>query len=207
MHTNRNFARLAGFVLLVAALSPGCAGPQRLSHTNATPLAAHPRIALLPLENLSGAADAGEALSRVLGTELTSRGWCELVDVGQVQGTLRKQRVRNTAVLSLDQLHSLGDSLDVPYVLTGTVLEHGETHTDEGPIPAVAATLKLLEVSSGRVLWAKALSLTGKDRETVFGFGRETDPARLDARLVDLMLLDLKQLAGRDPGSDRGGSK
>ncbi len=204
---HRRVRRSALAALLLAAMSVGCAGAHRLSLVTGAPLADHPRVALLPLENLSGAADAGESMSRLLGTELTARGWCELVDIGQVRGALRRLRVRNTAALSLDDLRSLGDSLRVHYVLTGSVLERGTTNTDDGPVPTVATTLKLLETPSGRVVWAKALALTGKDHETVFGYGRETDPARLDARLVDEMLADFKRLTEAFPEAGRVGNK
>lgn len=196
---------LAGLAL--ALLASACAGPQRLAALADAPLADHPRVALLTLENLSGAPDAGESMTRLLGTEIVARGLCDLVDIGQVQGTLRRLRVRNTAVLTLDQLHSLGDSLGVRFILTGSLLEHGTISTEDGPIPTVAATLKLIEAASGRVVWAKSLSLTGKDRETVFGYGREIDAGRLDGRLVDGMLLDFKRLTVALPAKGRGGKR
>jgi TolB-like protein len=196
---------VCGFALLW--LAPACAGPQRSTPITGGPLADHPRVALLTLENLSGAPDAGESLTRLLGAEITARGLCELVDIGQVQGTLRRLRVRNTAVLSLDQLHSLGDSLGVRFVLTGSVLEHGTISTEDGPIPTVGAALKLIDVTSGRVTWAKSRSFTGKDRETVFGYGREIDPGRLDARLVDDLLVDLARLGGVRPAKAMEGKQ
>jgi TolB-like protein len=191
-------------ILAVAGLSLGCAGSRRLTHVTGAPLADHPRVAVLPLENLSGAPDAGDAMTRLLGAELAARGWCEVVDIGQVQGVLRGLRVRNTAVLSLDQLRALGDSLGVRFLLTGSVLEHTMTGTEEGRIPVSAVTLKLLETPGGRVVWAKALAVTGKDRETLFGYGRETDPVRLDAGLVDDMLRDLGRLATPSPTRGTG---
>jgi TolB-like protein len=189
--------------LAVAMLLAGCAGPQRLAVVAGAPLAQHPRIGLLTLENLSGAPDAGERLTRLLGAEITSRGLCELVDIGQVQGALRRLRIRNTAVMSLEQVRSLGDSLGARYLLTGSVLEHATLQTDDGPIPTAGAALKLIDVASGHVVWAKSLSVTGKDRETVFGYGREIDAGKLDARLVDEMLADFTRLSGEASGQGK----
>ena len=104
-------------------------------------------------------------------------------------------------------MHTLADSLSVRFVLAGSVLEHKATNTDEGTIPAAAMTLKLLDSSSGRVVWAKALAVTGKDRETLFGYGRENDPLQLDARLVDEMLNDFGRLASASPAKGTEGKK
>lgn len=197
----RNLFRAA---LTLALLLAGCAGPQRLSVVSGTPLTSGSRVALLTLENLSGAPDVGEIMTRRLGTELASRGLCELVDIGQAQGAVRRLRVRNTAVLSLAQIRSLGDSLGASHLLTGSVLEHGTLATEDGQIPTSGAALKLIEVATGRVVWAKSLSLTGKDKETVFGYGREIDAGRLDARLVDEMLNDFKRLVGALPAKGQG---
>ncbi len=198
-------ARVTIATLALLGLALGCAAPQRLSVVTGAPLANHPRVALPPLENLSASPDVGDVMARLIGAELPARGWCEVVDLGQVQGVLRRLRVRNPAVLSLDQLHTLGDSLGVRYLLTGTVLEHGTTPTEDGPVPVSSVTLKLLDVTGGRVVWAKALAYTGKDRETVFGYGREVDPAKLDTRLVDDMMRDLGRLAAAVP--EKGGGR
>lgn len=199
--------RLAVASLALVALSLSCAAPRRISFAGGAPLSDHPRIALLPLENLSGAADAGDALTRLLGAELSSRGWCDLVDIGQVQGAMRTLRARNAAALSLEQLAALGDTLRVRYVLTGSLLEHKIVNTDDGPTPAVAVTLKLLDPTTGRIVWAKAIARSGRDRETVFGYGRQDDPLKLDAVLVDEMLADFGRLAGAAPAAGGKGKK
>jgi len=69
----------------------------------------------------------------------------------------------------------------------------------------VAATLRLVEIASGRVVWACHYSRTGEDRETVFQWGREHSQDKLIASLAVEMLDDLRK-AGARSGS-RGGTK
>jgi hypothetical protein len=93
----------------------------------------------------------------------------------------------------------------VTHLLFGNVIEAGELKGDEGGVPSVAATLRLVEIASGRVVWACHHSRTGEDRETVFQWGRERSQDRLIASLAVEMLEDLRK-AGARSGS-RGGTK
>lgn len=41
-----------------------------------------------------------------------------------------------------------------------------------GQIPVVAVSLRILDASTGEIVWASNVARRGNDRETVFGIGR-----------------------------------
>lgn len=181
---------------LAAVLAAGCAAT---AHTRAPatlpPVADHPRIALLPLENLSGQADAGVITTRIFFVRLVGTGCCDVVETGLVEAALDSMGVRSTGSLTRDQLAELGRRLGAPYVLLGSVLESGTVRTPEGDVPSISVTLKLLETETGRVAWASGGFRTGDDREKAFGLGRERNRERLTASLAAELLEPFRDAA------------
>jgi len=176
---------LACLVVLAAA---GCAASAPRHGTATLVLAGRPRVALLPLENLSGDADAAEVFGRVLFTELVRTGCCETIEPGEVEAALDSLGVRYTGALTAADTRGLARRLDARYVMLGTVLETGTVRTPEGDVPSAAVTLRLLEPDSARVVWADAGYRTGQDKESVFGYGRERSAGRLQAALAAELL-------------------
>jgi TolB-like protein len=148
----------------------------------------HPRIALLPFDNLSGREEQERLFTETFLATLVATGSCDVVDLGRVETLLETLRIRATGSLSPEQMAALGDSLGVRYVLLGSVLESGSIRTDDGETPTAGASLRLVEASTGRIAWADVRVMTGDDRETIFGWGRERSAKRLVARLADEML-------------------
>jgi TolB-like protein len=151
-------------------------------------------VALLPFENLSGREEQGRRFDEAFLIALAKSGACEVVDMGQVESLLETLRIRATSSLSRAELMSVGDSLRVAYVMLGTILEAGTVRTSDGDTPASGASLRLLEVATGRIAWANLHVVTGDDRETVFGWGRERSAERLLARLADEMMRDFQRV-------------
>jgi TolB-like protein len=156
------------------------------------------RIAVLPFDNLTPEAAAGEVLSLVFFTELGARGDWEPVETGVVLAALESLGVRSTGSLGAAQLAAIGERLGVSWLLVGSVLEHGQVRTADGELPSVGVTVKLLDAASGRVLWTRMAFRSGDDGETVFGWGRENSPRKLAARLAGELLREL-------PAADRRG--
>lgn len=178
--------------LSIFALS-GCAGsaPPR-SHGGAVPTD-HPRVALLPFENLSGREEQGRFFTQAFLAALVGSDAADVVDLGHVETTLEALRIRATAAPSREQLAALGESLQVRYVLLGSVLEAGTIRTVDGDVPSAGATLRLVDVTNARVVWANAHVVTGDDRETFFGWGRERSAERLLTHLADDMLRPFRE--------------
>jgi len=187
-------ARVRGAWLAVVALLAlvGCAaGGRPREHAGAVPTD-HPRIALLPFDNLSGREEQERLFTQTFLASLAKTGACDVVDLGRVETLLETLRIRSAGSLSPAQMAAVGDSLDVRYVLIGSVLEAGKVRTDDGETPTMGASLRLVDVGTGRVIWADVHVVTGDDRETVFGWGRERSPERLLVRLAEEMLRDFR---------------
>jgi TolB-like protein len=199
MRATRSASTVGAALALAGVLAWGCAGPARWSGAAEPPLARRPAVAVLPLENLSGTLDAGDAMTHIVLTHLAAAGFCEVRDLGDVEKRLREIRMRNTASPTTEQLRALGDSLHVAYVLCGTLLEQGMVRTPDGEVPAVGVTLKLVDVATARIRWARMMVKTGEDRETVFGLGRQLDATRVAGELAEALVRDLAQLAGPPP--------
>ena len=131
----------------------GCGAHSRSLHVG-TLVADHPRVAVLPLEDLSGEVDATMAFTRMVFTEVVRAGNCEVVESGVVEEAMDSLSIRNGGSLSQGQIRALGDRLKVAYLLTGTMLESGMVQVGDGQVPIAGAALKLIEVSSSRAVWA-----------------------------------------------------
>ena len=184
----RRLAVAFAAVLLLA----GCAtGGRPREHAGAVPTD-HPRIALLPFDNLSGREEQERRFTQTFLASLVKTGACDVVDMGRVESMLETLRIRATGSIGSAEMATLGDSLGVRYLLLGSVLEAGRVRTDDGDTPTMGASLRLVEVRTGRVVWADVQVVTGNDRETVFGWGRERSAERLLVRLAEGMLQDFR---------------
>lgn len=154
------------------------------------PVLGRPRVAVLPLEDLSGEPAAAVSFTRMLFAELVQTGRCDVPESGLVEEVMDSLGIRSGGSLRADQVRTLGARLEVGHLLTGTLLESGTVKTGDGEVPAVGAALKLIEVATHRAVWARLKFRTGEDRETVFGWGRERSPEILAGALAREMIAD-----------------
>lgn len=183
----------------------GCAGSRPRASSAPVSLPSGAAVALLPFEDLSGRENVAEEFTRVFLAELVRTGAVPVVEQGLVDDALERLSIRTARSMTQAEMHRLGDTLHVSHLLFGNVLEAGQLTTDGGDVPTVAATLRLVEIASGRVVWACHHSRTGEDRETVFQWGRERSRDKLIASLADEMLDNLRRAGARN--SSRGGTK
>lgn len=182
----------------------GCAHAPRV-HPMAPPaFTGTPRVAFLPLANLSGRTEVGDVVSRVFFTALVHTGCCEVVDPGETERVVESLRIRDTGALTTEQARALADSLRVPYLITGTLLEHTNLRTPEGDVPTIGVALEMRDVAKGRVVWADARFRNGQDRETLFGWGRVTDAGKLATELATEMFEGLRRTP--EAGGAQGGT-
>lgn len=178
---------------LLALLSPaGCGGSGPRESVGGVIPPDHPRAALLPFENLAGREELGALFTKVFFAGIASSGALDMVEPGRVDVALDSLGLRPGETPTPIQLRAIGDSLRAPYLLLGSILESGRIQTAAGEVPAQGAALRLVEAASGRVLWAGVHFRSGEDRETVFGWGRETSAERLVSKLAFDMLQDFR---------------
>jgi TolB-like protein len=187
--------------LLAAAL--GCAA-HKPPPAAAVPVAGPPqKLAVLPLEDLSGQSGAADRMTRVLFTVLAQTGAYEVVEPGTVDMALSDARVRSTGMLSREQIQMLSAALETRWLLTGSALEFGHVRTPDGEVPSVGIALRLIDGRDGRVRWADQRYRNGDDRETVFGWGHESDADRLAQRTMTELVQALRIPAGSDSTTTR----
>lgn len=173
-------AAAVGLALL--AMLTGCAAsvpPPPVGLTSSLP-----RVALLPLENLSTRPDASEHLTRVVAGALGETGTCQTVAPGDVEAVFTELRIRDVNGVTRESMPQLGTKLDAEWLLAGTILEYGPIRSPEGDVPSVGLSLRLFEARTGRTAWSAMRVRTGEDRETLFGFGRVRSLDQLSERLV-----------------------
>jgi TolB-like protein len=176
-------------VLAVTLVTAGATAGTRRSAGGTIP-AGHPGAALMPFENLSGREDQSEIFTRVFFAQLVATGAFDVVDPVRIDAAMDSLRIRATGSMTIDQLRAMADTLHVPYILLGSVLESATIHDPDGDIPSVGASLRLVEARTGKVVWAGVQFVSGGDHETVFGWGRVRSLETLVMRLSQEMLRD-----------------
>jgi len=166
-----------------------------------------PRVALLPLENLSGRPEAGDLVTRVVFVALARTGRCELVEPGAVDAVLSELRVRSSGMVTREDAAGIANRLGAAYLMLGTILESGPVRTPDGEVPAVGLALRLVSGDGARVLWSGLKVRTGEDRETVFGWGRERSLERVAERAAAGALADFRIPAAADSLATPGGRR
>jgi TolB-like protein len=160
--------------------------------------AEHGRAALLPFENLAGREAEGTMFTKIFFAQLTATNAFEMVEPTRVEMAMDSVGVRSVGGITPAELQLLGNTLQAPYVLIGSVLESGKLQSGYGgQVPAVGATLRLVDARSGKVLWAGVHFRDGGDHETVFGWGRELSSERLALQLATEMLSDFQEAGSR----------
>jgi len=165
-----------------------------------------PRVALLPLENLSASPDATEHLSRMVVGVLGETGACQPVAPGDVEAAFAEFRIRDISGVTRDAMRQLGARLDAEWLMAGTILECGSVRSPEGEVPSVGLTLRLYEARTGRTAWTAMRVRTGEDRETLFGMGRVRSLDQLSEIVVRELLRGFRLPAPGDSLPLRGGS-
>ena len=197
--------RLARLVLLAGALTVAGCGAHVPPPAPATGGAARPALAVLPLENLSGRAEVGDKLTRILWTEVGAAGRFEVVEPGEVDGALAEARVRNSLALTREQIQKVSRRTGATWLLAGSIVECGTVRTPDGDVPTLALALRVIDGHSGRVRWTAQRTRSGEDRETIFGWGRVTNLERL-AQATARDLVDAIRLPAEADSVATGGN-
>ena len=161
------------FTLSLAALLPlGCSSTLTSRKVLEPAKPVHPRIAILPFENLSGKEKAGVKITDYFHSLMTANPRYETIPYGQSFDVLRKLRIRSAALITDDQIDSVAASLSLDYLLTGSVLEYNEYENNYlGRMPQVSFNTRLIECSSRKTIWVGVSNGSGDKGEVVFGLG------------------------------------
>jgi hypothetical protein len=153
--------RYSTLALTAALFLAGCA-----SHTG-NPSPVLPRNAhwgLLPMNNYSQTPQAGERSEQILLSVLSKGGVHPLVysAAGDIDPALMSDNERQAGALQWAKAQKLD------YLITGSV-EEWRYKTGLDAEPAVGMSLRVLDASSGRVLWSTSGARAGWSRESLAG--------------------------------------
>jgi TolB-like protein len=149
------------------------------------------RLAVIPLANYSGLAEATDLIMPAISGKLAENGFVLAVSA-DMDKSLRKYRIRSTSAIGTTDAQNLAHDLDVDYLLLGSV-----DLFLPGDIPEVAFSVRLIDISDMSVLWANSVAASGRDYVKLLGVGLVDSMKVLIARLVT------DQFAGFDPDSVR----
>jgi len=170
-----------------------CATP-RYYASEAVGLGYVKRIVVLPFENHSGTKFAEERFRDVVTTEILSRGLFDIVEKGEAQRFLREELVRKEQEnLDLATAQRLGEDLHVEAYLAGSVGEYTEKQNGVYSYPLVSATLRLVDVKTGQIIWQASDSESGyRTLDRLFGFVSD-DASTVSFRLAERLLKTLQE--------------
>ena len=111
------------------------------------------KVAVLPLENLSKDAQAGERATRMLITELLASGAVDVVEPGELRAAVQKLKVDRTTPTS-EQIIALGEYLQLQAVITGSVTQSDVIRSGSVLVPVVTLDIHMMETETGQPVWA-----------------------------------------------------
>ena len=183
-----------GLLLLLMGLA-GCASSQPAHFAAETlGLGYVKRVAVLPFENNTEATSAHQRFADSVTTEILRRGLFEVVEKGETYRFLREEMVRKE-LETLDQATAmrLGQELNVQAYLAGAVEDFSEKKNGSYSYPVVAATLRLIDVKTGQIIWQASGSESGYSTVgRLFGFVGE-DINRVSFRLAQRLLATISK--------------
>jgi len=173
-------------VSLLAACASQSA-PSMYVHPNAD-LTLYPRVAVLPLTNLTTDRFAGDRVREILVVELAALDIFEVAENGSVNRTLRTLKVTDVEELDPPTIAAIGKELGVQGLFLGTVMDFRERRAGNLAAPEIALSLRLVDVESGVVVWAGNDARAGLSLGTrLFGVGEQTATSVVRELIRELM--------------------
>ncbi len=120
------------------------------------------RIAVLPLESLTSDEYAGEKIRQSIITDLLSRG-IDVIEPGEVTRSLIDLKIRSLSSIKTSDIQTLAKTLGVDALMMGSVEAYGISKGISVSYPEVSISLRLIEGSSGKIIWSVCNTSGGPD--------------------------------------------
>ena len=111
------------------------------------------RMAVLPFESLTTDEYAGEKIRKSVITELLSRG-VDVIEPGEVTRVLIEQKIKSLSSVRTADLQNMAKTLGVEELMMGSVEAYGISRGISVTYPEVTINLRLVEASSGNIIWS-----------------------------------------------------
>lgn len=176
-------------LFLFVCLASGCAPKVEFFAEEGMDLAFYSRVAILPLENNSEEDFADERLANILSTAVLTQGLFEVVEKGDLR-VFFNEEIAGREVTSLDKETSqrLAKNLKVEAYIVGAVESYEIVRSGSYSFPVVAATLRMVDAKTGRIVWQAYGSEDGYSAwQRVFGLVSD-DIHQVSLKLVKNLL-------------------
>lgn len=150
------------------------------------------KVAVLKFENHTNDPKIGERMRDLVIMEILALGLFDVVDKTVVEEVLLEEGLEETGGLNKDVIRRLGKRLDVQALMVGSVITYENERIGNYAYPIVALSLRLLDVSSGAIIWEASGTETAY---TIWGrlFGwKPKNATEASFNLVERLLKTLK---------------
>jgi len=120
------------------------------------------RIAVLPLENFTSDEYASEKMRRIVISELLSCNR-DVIEPGEVARLLRESKIKSLGSMKTSEVQDIGKALEVDALMMGSVEAFGIGRGVSVTYPEVTINLRLIETSSGHIIWSMRNTSGGAD--------------------------------------------
>ncbi len=151
------------------------------------------KVGIFPFYNESGTLGAGKIVTNTFFAVLFKTATFKIEEKGNIELFLTRNKVRDVKKITLKQLNTLGESLGIDAVLTGTVEEFLGGEKRAGSMtPVVSIRARLTDARTGKILWMAKHRKTGDDYITIFNFGAVRSVNALARRVVAEVVKTIK---------------
>jgi TolB-like protein len=139
-------------------------------------------IVLFPFDNLTKRGDALKRVIPVLTGKLEERGF-KVLEEDKLFNLLCEKRVRSWGQVSRELGREIKDEFGIKTTLTGSVISYSP-----GKNPKLGILARLIDLSSGRILWANFISVTGHESKGILGLGVIESMDELIPKVINMLL-------------------
>lgn len=197
MTTANPYRRLPTLVLTMALAALCIPGPA--ATVSAQDAAERPVVALLPLMNHTREPLARDVWAPLLAERFSSMP-ARMASDDAVRDVLRAHRIRAIGRIGSRGADALQQDLGADYAITGSY----DIFTSGNACPEAALSLRLVDLRTLRVVWARSVGAACDDSETLFGLGRSSEADGVAARLIDDATNGLADVLARGGPTESG---
>ncbi len=115
------------------------------------------KLAVIPFENESSSPEAGRVVSKLFSTELQAKTTLAIMPDHEIRNRIGLEEVKPGSPRYFTEL---GKKLGVSTLVTGTITEY-RYRRSLGEAPVVGITVRMIDVTSGNLLWGAAIADEG----------------------------------------------
>lgn len=145
-------------------------------------------VCVLPFENEARTSDGSRVVAEILSLRLAAAEGFEVVEPAKLRAAAVKARIASFRAIGSDGLEKLAAAVGTSLFLRGTIYEYEDVTGRGTASPSVFVEMSLVDVESGRVLWAAQHDRDGADYTGLLLRGAVSNAVALTDRVVTEMI-------------------